>query len=129
MKEVATILGRFSVAGAVRKIIHITVVLSCVQVVVFAAASFFPTCVAKAVCDAFEFVYKPYLTLSRRFIFDVMGNQMGNILLGFLVMLIGMFIYSFLAALAFCVASHVLRRLRRPGRSTDDVCGDRGLMV
>ena len=105
--------ARGGVAGAGQKIVTTTVVLLCGQVIVFAAASLFPTCVEKAVVNAFALFYEPYLALARRLIFAVMGEQQGNILLGFFVLLLGMFLYSLLAAVAICIVSHVLRRLRR----------------
>ena len=97
------------VVGAAGKIVFITTVLFWGQVIVFVAASLFPTCVEKAVVSAFKLVYAPYLTLARRFIFYVMGEQLGNILLGFIVMFLGMFLYSILAAVVICIVSHVLR--------------------
>ena len=100
-------------AGAASKIVAITTVLLCIQVVVFAASPLFPRYVEKVVANAFVLVYEPYLMLARRFIFNVMGEQQGNILLGFFVLLLGMFLYSLLAAVAICIVSHVLRRLRR----------------
>ena len=109
------------VAGAASKIVAITAVLLCVQVIVFAAAPLFPRCVEKAVVGAlFDFVYEPYLMLARRFIFNVMGEQQGNILLGLLVLFLGMFLYSLIAAVVICMVSHVLRRLRRSDQSTKD---------
>ena len=108
-------------AGVVaRKIVAITAVLLCVQVMVFAAASLSPTSVEKAVVGAFMLVYEPYLTLTRRFIFDVMGEQQGNILFGLFVIFLGMFIYSLLAAVVICMVSNVLRKLWRSDQSTKD---------
>ena len=107
-------------AGAAGKIVAITAVLLCVQVIVFAASSLFPTCVEKVVASAFELVYEPYLILARRFIFNVMGEQQGNILLGLFVIFSGMFLYSLIAAVVICMVSHVLRRQRHSDQSTKD---------
>ena len=107
-------------AGAASKIVAITAVLLCVQVIVFAAASLFPTCVEKVVVNAFVLVYEPYLMLTRRFIFNVMGEQQGNILLGLFVIFLGMFLYSLIAAVVICMVSYFLRKLRRLDQSTKD---------
>ena len=105
-------------AGAASKIVAITAVLLCVQVIVFAAASLFPTCVEKVVANAFVLVYEPYLMLTRRFIFNVMGEQQGNILLGLFVIFLGMFLYSLIAAVVICMVSYFLRKLRHSDQST-----------
>lgn len=99
-----------SAAGWAMKIAAITAVLSCVQVGVLALSPFSPRCVEKAVANALDVVYEPYLALARRFIFNIMGEQQGNILLGFFVMLIGIFLYSLLVAVVVCMVPHILRR-------------------
>ena len=108
------------VAGAASKIVAITTVLLCIQVVVFAAAPLFPRYVEKVVANAFVLVYEPYLMLARRFIFNVMGEQQGNILLGLFVIFLGMFLYSLIAAVVICMVSYFLRKLRRLDQSTKD---------
>ena len=107
-------------AGVASKIVAITTVLLCVQVGVVAVAPFFPRCVEKAVLGAFMWAYEPYLILARRLIFNVMGEQQGNILLGLFVIFLGMFLYSVLAAVVICMVSCVLRRLRHSDQSTKD---------
>ena len=109
-----------AVAGAASKIVAIATVLLCVQVGVVAVAPFFPRCVEKAVLGAFMWAYEPYLILARRLIFNVMGEQQGNILLGLYVIFLGMFLYSLLAAVVICIVSCVLRRLRHSDQSTKD---------
>jgi len=103
----------FGRGGTASKIVAITSVLFCVQVIVFSAASLFPTRVEKAVVSVFELIYEPYWTLAGKFIFDVMGDQRGNILLGLFIAFLGMFLYSLFAAVVICMVSCVLRRLRR----------------
>ena len=107
-----------AVAGAASKIVAITTVF--IQVVVFAAAPLFPRYVEKVVANAFVLVYEPYLMLARRFIFNVMGEQQGNILLGLFVIFLGMFLYSLIAAVVICMVSYFLRKLRRLDQSTKD---------
>jgi len=106
------------VAGAASKIVAITAVLLCVQVIVFAAAPLFPRCVEKAVVGAFMLAYEPYLMLTRRFIFNVMGEQQGNILLGLFVIFLGIFLYSLIASFVICMVSYFLRKLRHSDQST-----------
>ena len=108
------------IAGAASKIVAITTVLLCVQVGVVAVAPFFPRCVEKAVLGAFMWAYEPYLILARRLIFNVMGEQQGNILLGLYVIFLGMFLYSLIAAVVICMVSYFLRKLRRLDQSTKD---------